>query len=797
MQESQSKDKLFFEVRNISKNFLGTHALKNVSLNVRAGEVHSIIGENGAGKSTLMNIICGKLQPTDGELARDGKVLHFRSPMDAHRAGIAMAPQELNLCPQLSVAENIVLGNQIAGPIGIDQKATRRVAEEHLAEIDDRIDPKSKVGDLSAAAQQLVQITRAAATRADILIFDEPTAALTDREAKSLFQFISRFRERGGAIFYISHRLDEILEYGDRISVLRDGAYITELDPRRTNKDEMVGHMAGRKFSKSNLRAGARRGNPSEIVLKVQDLARKREFDGVSFELRRGEILGVSGLIGSGRTEVGKCLFGLTKADRGQISIDGRQVVHRGPADAINNGLVYLPEERKKEGIFPILSVRENLCIAAFGRFKQLFGLNRRQMVDSTKEYIHRIGIKTSRTETPIKNLSGGNQQKVIIARWLLKKCQILILDEPTRGIDVRAKFEIQSFLRELTKEGLSIIYISSEMEEVLEVSDRIMVMHLGNVKGVVDADEATQEGLLGIAMSLKEDLQRTFVRSITKKLTFVYIPKLTHPWYDEVRAGIEYGIQEVRKEGIEVDYLWDAPSQADVDEESRKIEYAISRQPDGLCVAALDPARNTRLLDQALEAKINVLTFNAFAGSKYPFVGRHDDAADGYDLAKYLAEKMGGAGNVAILSGSPTAPEHVGRVEGFKNALAEFRDIKIVFEESDNDDLERAEMLAEKALHAHPDLNGFLCCNASNPIGAARAVKNAGQSGKILIAGMDNLPETLALVKDGVILVTKVQRQWDIGYWTLRYLVAMNKGQTIPRDHDTGASMVTAETLE
>ena len=294
MQESQSKEKLFFEVRNISKNFSGTHALKNVSLNVRAGEVHSIIGENGAGKSTLMNIICGKLQPTDGELARDGKVLHFRSPLDAHRAGIAMAPQELNLCPQLSVAENIVLGNQIAGPIGIDQKATRRVAEEHLAEIDDRIDPKSKVGDLSAAAQQLVQITRAAATRADILIFDEPTAALTDREAKSLFQFISRFRERGGAIFYISHRLDEILEYGDRISVLRDGAYITELDPRRTNKDEMVGHMAGRKFIKSNLRAGARQGSPSEIVLKVQDLARKREFDGVSFELRRGEILGVS-----------------------------------------------------------------------------------------------------------------------------------------------------------------------------------------------------------------------------------------------------------------------------------------------------------------------------------------------------------------------------------------------------------------------------------------------------------------------------------------------------------------------
>ena len=796
MQESQSKKELFFEVRNISKNFLGTHALKNVSLNVRAGEVHSIIGENGAGKSTLMNIICGKLQPSNGELARNGIVLNFRSPMDAHRAGIAMAPQELNLCPQLSVAENIVLGNQIVGAIGIDRKATQRVAEEHLAEIDDRIDPKSRVGDLSAAAQQLVQITRAAATRADILIFDEPTAALTDREAKSLFQFITRFRERGGAIFYISHRLDEILEYGDRISVLRDGAYITELDPRRTNKDEMVRHMAGRQFSKSNLRAGAKRGNPSEIALKVQDLARKREFDGVSFELRRGEILGVSGLIGSGRTEVGKCLFGLTKADRGQIFIDGREVVHRGPADSIRNGLVYLPEERKKEGIFPLLSVRENLCIAAFDHFKQVNGLDRGQMVVSTKEYIRLIGIKTSRTETPIKNLSGGNQQKVIIARWLLKKCRTLILDEPTRGIDVRAKFEIQSFLRELTKEGLSIIYISSEMEEVLEVSDRIMVMHLGKVKGIVDADQATQEGLLGIAMSVDADLSRSFIKPITKKLRFIYIPKLDHPWYDEVREGIEYGIQEIKKEGVDVEYVWDAPARADIDEENRKIEAAISRQPDGLCVAALDPASNSQMLTKALKAKLNLLTFGAFAGSEFPFVGRHDDADDGYDLAKYLADKLGGKGNVAILSGSLTAPEHAGRVQGFKKALSEYRDIKIVFEQPDNDDLGTAVSLTENALQAHPDLNGILCCNASNPIGAARAVKNAGKEGKILIAGMDNLPETLEFVKRGVILVTKVQRQWDIGYWTLRYLVAMNKGQTIPRDHDTGASMITAESL-
>lgn len=498
----QKKAALWFEVRRVSKAFSGTQALKEVSLDLRGGQVHAIIGENGAGKSTLMNIISGRLLPDTGELARDGKTLHFRSPLDAHRAGIAMAPQELNLCPDLTVAENIVLGNQRAGRLGLDWKATRRVAAEHLAEIDGGIDPRGKVGELSAAAQQLVQIARATAKNADILIFDEPTASLTDREAASLFGFIARFQARGGAIFYISHRLDEILEYGDRISVLRDGTFITELDPRRTDKDEMVRHMAGREFNRSDLRAGAGALAKREIVLGVRGLTRQREFRDVSFDLHRGEVLGVSGLIGSGRTELGKCLFGLTRADRGQVSVGGKEVRYHGPAEAIRDGLVYLPEERKKEGIFPLLSVRENLCIAGFERFRTLFGLNRRRMAEQTREYVRQIGIKAGRIEAPIRTLSGGNQQKVIIARWLLKGCRILILDEPTRGIDVRAKFEIQSFLRQLVKEGLSIIYISSEIGEVLEVSDRILVMHLGELKGVVDAAEATQEGLLGIAMS-------------------------------------------------------------------------------------------------------------------------------------------------------------------------------------------------------------------------------------------------------------------------------------------------------
>ena len=283
----------------------------------------------------------------------------------------------------------------------------------------------------------------------------------------------------------------------------------------------------------------------------------------------------------------------------------------------------------------------------------------------------------------------------------------------------------------------------------------------------------------------------------ITKKLTFIYIPKLVHPWYEEVKRGVEYGIQEMKKEGVDVEYIWDAPAQADVDEENRKIEAAISRRPDGLCVSALDPATNAQMLDEALKAKLNVITFNAYAGPKYPFVGRHNDVEDGYDLGKYLIQKMGGKGKMAILLGSLTSPEHQGRVQGFKKAIAENSNIKLVFEQPDNDNLEQAISVTEGALQANPDLNGILCCNASNPIGAARAVKNAGKAGKVLIAGMDNLPETLDFVKEGVILATKVQRQWEIGYWSLRYMVAMNRGQTIPQDHDTGAKLVTAETLK
>lgn len=490
-----------FEARNVSRSFGVVQALKNVSLGVAPGEVHAIIGENGAGKSTLMNIFCGNLQPTDGTLARNGRIVNFTSPIDSQQVGVGIAPQEVSLVPNLSVYENILLGAQHTRGLRIDWKATRAEAVEHLHAVDDTIDPDVPVRRLSKAQQQLVQIARAAATKARILIFDEPTAALTYRETEKLYSYIHNFRASGGSVFYVSHRLDEVLALSDRISVLRDGAFITELDPKTTSKETLVNHMVGRDVSRAEKihRADFEK---AETVLEVEGLSRAGEFEDVSFNLRKGEILGVSGLVGAGRTELAKCIFGLTHKTKGKVRIFGEEHEIKSPADAINRGLVYLPEERKQEGIFPLLSITENMAMPNLDRFRGLLHFRFRDMQEEIQGYVDRLKIKIGNQKDRITSLSGGNQQKVIIGRWLMKNSKILIMDEPTRGIDVNAKFEIQRELRRFTENGLSIIFISSEIEEVIDVSDRVMVMHEGRVKGICKSGEVSPEQLMQLAMS-------------------------------------------------------------------------------------------------------------------------------------------------------------------------------------------------------------------------------------------------------------------------------------------------------
>ncbi|MFO1141428.1 MAG: sugar ABC transporter ATP-binding protein [Amaricoccus sp.] len=491
-----------FEARDISKSFGPVHALRGVSLRLGAGEVHSIIGENGAGKSTLMNIVCGRFRPTSGGLFVDGQPVAFVSPKEAQAAGIAIAPQEINLVPELTVAENILLGAQVGNRVTIDWKATRAEATRDLHLVDDSIDPRAKVGHLSKAQQQLVQIARAAATQARILIFDEPTAALTSRESEKLYAYIRWMRENGRSAFYISHRLDEVKMLSDEITCLRDGALAGQLDPKSATREDMVAMMAGRPVTA--LRQPRRKlAADAPVVLKVEGLSRAHEFENLSFELRQGEILGVSGLIGSGRTEMAKCIYGLTRPDAGKIEIFGKPLAASSPLEAIKAGLVYLPEERKQEGIFPLLSIAENAALPSLDRFAGVLRMRNRDMMAEVERSIRLMKTKYHSLKDPITSLSGGNQQKVIIARWLLREARILIMDEPTRGIDVNAKYEIQAELRRLTEDrGLSIVLISSEMEEVLDVADRILVMHMGHGKGIRPAATETQESLLQLAMS-------------------------------------------------------------------------------------------------------------------------------------------------------------------------------------------------------------------------------------------------------------------------------------------------------
>jgi len=495
------QDHAFFQARNISRIFGPVRALDEVSISLNRGEVHAIIGENGAGKSTLMNIICGKLRPSAGELLLEGERLRFSSPKDAQAHGIAIAPQEINLVPHLSVMENILLGAHRGRAWLVDWKKTKEVAAHYLHQIDETINPQARVVNLSKAQQQLVQIARAAAVQARIIIFDEPTATLTYREEEKLMAFINKLAADGRSAFYISHRLEEVRRLAHRITVLRDGVLIGTLTPQAATHERMVTMMAGRppKAGRQPVRTIE---SEREIILEVQELTREREFDTISFGLRKGEVLGVCGLVGSGRTELAKCIFGLTRAQSGKVVLAGQEVCFTHPCQAIAAGLIYLPEERKQEGIFPLLSIAENTALPTISKFTGWLTISNRQIFATVEDLARQVKAKFHSLKQPITDLSGGNQQKFIIARWLMRDAKILIMDEPTRGIDVNAKAEIQTLLRKLTEgRNLSIILISSEMDELLDVADRIMVMHEGKLKGIVEREGATPESLLKLAM--------------------------------------------------------------------------------------------------------------------------------------------------------------------------------------------------------------------------------------------------------------------------------------------------------
>lgn len=490
-------NEVVLRMENIDKRFLGVHALKKCSLTLRRGEVNALAGENGAGKSTLMKILTGIYQRDEGEIIYNGKSVVFKNPRDAQEAGIAIVHQELNLMNHLTAAQNIFIGRESEG-FFLNDRVINQKTEELFKELKLNIKPTELVGNLSVGKQQMIEIAKAISFKSNILILDEPTAALTEAETKELFRIMDELKSKGVSMVYISHRMDEIFKITDRITVMRDGEFIKELKTKETNMDEVIKAMVGRnvtskKKEKSNVKKDA------EVVLEVNGLVSK-DVNNVSFDLKKGEILGFAGLMGAGRTETARLLFGADPKHAGTIKVNGKEVSIKSTTDAVKAGIGYLSEDRKRFGLATGLSVAENAVLANLENFTKSIIVDDEKIKNSTNEYIEKIKIKTPSIDQLIKNLSGGNQQKVIIAKWLIKDADILIFDEPTRGIDVGAKSEIYNLMNELVADGKSIIMISSELPEILRMSDRVAVMCEGRLTKVLDIKDADQEIIMKYA---------------------------------------------------------------------------------------------------------------------------------------------------------------------------------------------------------------------------------------------------------------------------------------------------------
>lgn len=481
----------------ITKVFPGVKALTDVSLTVGYSRVHAIVGENGAGKSTLMKILGGIYAPTSGTIEVDGAPARMRKPADAQRLGIRMVHQELNLVPDLTVAENIFLGRMPRKRLMVDTKAMLQDAGHVLAELGADIAPAARLEDLSISQQQLVEIAKAYAANPRIIVLDEPTSSLSEHETAALFRILHKMKQAGIAIIYISHRLREVLEIADDVTVLRDGHVVDSRPAHGLNAAEMIRLMVGREVTNVFPKSATTLG---DTVLRVSDLSDGVHFAGISFEVRAGEILGLTGLVGAGRTEVAKAIFGLLPLTHGVIEVMGKRVVIRDPAAAMQAGIAYVPEDRKGEGIIPMMPVRDNISLAILRRLSRLGTVNRRDDRALAARYARDFQIAPPDPERRISHLSGGNQQKAVISKWLASGPKVLILDEPTRGVDVGAKAEIHRIIGDLVAKGMAVVMISSELPEVLGVCDRVIVMREGHAAPPILRADLTEEGIMTLA---------------------------------------------------------------------------------------------------------------------------------------------------------------------------------------------------------------------------------------------------------------------------------------------------------
>jgi len=487
------------ELRGITKRFDGIAVLHSVDFDVRAGEVHALVGENGAGKTTLMKVAAGVYEPDEGRVLAGGRLLAAKSPMDARRAGIAMVHQELSLAPDLSVAENIVIGQDDGGGRFLSWRRLADRAAGMLSDFGLQLDPMQPVSSLGVGYQQVVEILKALAANPKIIIFDEPTASLEAHETAAVLDTIRKLASRSVGVVYISHRIEEVFRVGDRVTVLRDGWRIWTKNVSETTREEVVNAMVGREMTDIYPPPASETGDE---LLRVENLTRRGVFSEVSFALHRGEILGFSGLVGSGRTEVMRAVFGADPVDAGSVILDGQVRRFRSVREAMDAGLAYLPEDRKTLGLFVQRSVLDNVVCASLDRCSRRGAVRSDLCEDLAATYCEKLSIRARDTYQDVRSLSGGNQQKVLLARWMATDPKVLIVDEPTRGVDVGAKAEIHRMLRDYANAGHAVIVVSSEMPEIIGLCDRIIVMHEGRISGEVPRDQATEQQLISLAVS-------------------------------------------------------------------------------------------------------------------------------------------------------------------------------------------------------------------------------------------------------------------------------------------------------
>ncbi len=484
------------EMRDIVKKYPGVTALDKVSIDLKSGEVHCLVGENGAGKSTLMKVLSGAVKKDSGEILLNGSLVEYDSPAESQSLGISIIYQDFKLVPELSAASNIFLGREIKDSFFLNEKEMKSKSEEILAQLGEEINVNLPVQRLSTAGRQMVEIAKAIVGNVKILAMDEPTAPLTSKEIKNLFGVINRLKDQGVGIIYISHRLEEIFDIGSRVTVLRDGKFIHSADMKDVDKNYLIKLMVGRELADEYPERLAVRG---EEILRVENLSSDKISD-ISFSLQRGEILGISGLVGAGRSELVRAVFGADKKTSGRIFINGREAKISSPRDAIKHGLALLTEDRNLLGLFMNLSIRENISVSSLDNMKDSLFINRQKEIAEVQKQFDQLKIKAPSVETGVEALSGGNRQKVVLARWLETNSDILIFDEPTSGIDVGVKFEIYNLINKLAEQGRGIIVISSELPELMGISDRVMVMCEGRITGILSREEITQEKILDLA---------------------------------------------------------------------------------------------------------------------------------------------------------------------------------------------------------------------------------------------------------------------------------------------------------